>query len=197
MHNVPNYFTLLLLRVINVRRLARERVYPVSSVRDLLPRDYESPRDLPTSFSLSPSPFLDLSSRRAFLGSFFASFGYQLYQFYTELDRALRFCRFLFSRQFFFSFATFSQRENEGPRINPRLIVTYHELQIATPSIHFICTARLSIFATLLTLCRRKTHTYTHLSIFYSLAVTPLFPCLIFIVSVFLSLREKINIICS
>lgn len=52
MHNVPNYFTLLLLRVINALRLARERVYPVSSTRDLLPRDYESPRDLPTSFSV-------------------------------------------------------------------------------------------------------------------------------------------------
>lgn len=35
MHNVPNYFTLLLLRVINARRLARERVHPVSCAGDL------------------------------------------------------------------------------------------------------------------------------------------------------------------
>lgn len=66
MHNVPNYFTLLLLRVINARRLARERVHPVSCARDLPLRDHESPTDT-SSLSL----FLGLSARRTLLGFFF------------------------------------------------------------------------------------------------------------------------------
>lgn len=121
----------------------------VSSARDLLPRDYETPRDLPTS---SLSLFLDLFARRAFLGSFFAPFGYQLYQFYTELDRARRFCRFLFPQFFFFPHRRAPSERTKGPGINPRLIVTHHALRIAIQRgfTNFICTTRLSIFATLL-----------------------------------------------
>jgi len=83
MHNVPNYFTLLLLRVINARRLALDRAYAASSARDLLPRDYEIREERIPSLPLPPSL---LDGRSA---SFFhASFGYQLsaisYQLYTE-----------------------------------------------------------------------------------------------------------------
>lgn len=126
MHNVPNYFTLLLLRVINAQRLARERVYPVSSARDLLLRDYESPRNLPTSFSFSIS-LLD--------GRFSAPFLLLSVISYISSTRGAQprasFLPFSFPSTVFFFLATLS--ENAGPEINPRLIVTHHALRITTP----------------------------------------------------------------
>lgn len=97
MHNVPNYFTLLLLRVINARRLARARA-PVPGVfREIYCSEITRVRTRrrPTlCFSLSlcppPSSFLFGVDGRSAVFLIFASFSYQLSQLYTErsaLDR--------------------------------------------------------------------------------------------------------------
>lgn len=174
MHNVPNYFTLLLLRVINARRLARERVYPVSSARDLLLRDYESPRDLPTSFSLPFSISLDGRSSTSFLPL-------SVISYISSTRSAPRFCRFLFPRQFFF-FPPRSLRERR-PGINPRLIVTHHALWIAIPrelTLYLHCTT-LNI-CDIVTLCRRHLlilDLWRQIDTFFSFCFILLFPFLI------------------
>lgn len=98
MHNVPNYFTLLLLRVINARGLARARA-PVPGVfREIYCSEITRvrTRGRPTlCFSLSLSVLLPLPSLfgvdgRSAVFLIFASFSYQLSQLYTErsaLDR--------------------------------------------------------------------------------------------------------------
>lgn len=121
----------------------------VSSARDLLPRDYETPRDLPTS---SLSLFLDLFARRAFLGSFFCSFRLSAISVLHGTRPRASFLPFSFPPVFFFPHRHTPSERTKGPGINPRLIVTHHALRIAIQRgfTNFICTTRLSIFATLL-----------------------------------------------
>lgn len=132
-------------------RLARERMYPVSSARDLLLRDYERP-----SYSTSSPLFLDLSAGRAFLSSFYASFGYQLYQFYTELDRARLVSAFLFSLDSSplpsLSPSPRPYSLSENGRAGDKSSFDCYTSRELRPHVdlHFICPARLSIFATLL-----------------------------------------------